>query len=211
VGEGRFVNGANIDGSWYRDVIRFARDTPWLHGFFTVYTTLALVLLLLLWIYGYVRARSWSPGAMAGVIWTPIGVVVAYVISKAIKSGVDEVRPCNHSHVPTVVPCEPLHDYGFPSDHSAVVAAATVGLFLISRVLGWIAVVLSLLEGFSRVYVGAHYPHDVIGGLLLGVLVGLLGLALRAALARGVTRLRPGPAGLLLGRAGAVPARHARR
>ncbi len=36
-----------------------------------------------------------------------------------------------------------------------------------------LAVLATALMGFSRVYVGAHYPHDVIAGLLVGVLVGL--------------------------------------
>jgi len=34
-----------------------------------------------------------------------------------------------------------------------------------------IAAALALLEGFSRVYIGVHYPHDVIAGLLVGALV----------------------------------------
>jgi len=46
-------------------------------------------------------------------------------------------------------------------------------LFLISWRLGVLAVLATALMGFSRVYVGAHYPHDVIAGLLVGVLVGL--------------------------------------
>jgi membrane-associated phospholipid phosphatase len=199
-GRPTFVNGASIDASWYLDVVRFARDTPWLHTFFSVYTTAGLLLLAALWVYGYLRARSWPPRAMAGVIWTPIAVVVSYVISKAIKGGVDEIRPCNHFPVRPVLACDPRTDYSFPSDHATIAAAAVVGLFLVSRRLGAVAVVVALLEGFSRVYVGAHYPHDVVAGYVIGVLVGVLGLLARGILARGVARCRPGPAGAVLGR-----------
>jgi undecaprenyl-diphosphatase len=61
------------------------------------------------------------------------------------------------------------------------VAAATVAaLFLLDRRLCAIAAVFALVEGFSRVYVGAHYPHDVLGSALLALPVAYLtSLALR--------------------------------
>lgn len=46
-------------------------------------------------------------------------------------------------------------------------------LFLVSTRLGVIATIAALLMGFSRMYVGAHYPHDVAAGIVVGVVVGL--------------------------------------
>ena len=66
------------------------------------------------------------------------------------------------------------HTGAFPSGHSAsAFAAATVIAFSSPR-LAVPAYVLAALVAWSRVYVGVHWPLDVIGGAALGVLVGTL-------------------------------------
>jgi membrane-associated phospholipid phosphatase len=65
-------------------------------------------------------------------------------------------------------------DGSFPSDH-AVMADAAAGLWLASRVLGAIADAAAVLMAFSRVYIAAHYPWDVVAGLAFGALVAVLG------------------------------------
>jgi membrane-associated phospholipid phosphatase len=87
-------------------------------------------------------------------------------------------------------------DFSFPSDHATAVGAVAVGLLLVRPRLGAIAAALALLLAFTRVYVGVHYPGDVLAGLVLGgaVAVAVRLLALRVgvpALERlGRTRLR---------------------
>jgi undecaprenyl-diphosphatase len=66
-------------------------------------------------------------------------------------------------------------DAGFPSDHAVMAGAATLGLWLVSRRLGLLAAVASILLGFARIYVGAHYPQDVLAGFALGAVVSLVG------------------------------------
>ena len=69
------------------------------------------------------------------------------------------------------VPCirRPSDRYSFPSGHTAAafVVVATVGLFYSFLFLPLL--LLALLIGFSRIYLGVHYPTDILAGALLGI------------------------------------------
>lgn len=89
--------------------------------------------------------------------------------------------------------CPAPDDYAFPSNHTTVAFAFAVALLLISRRLGTLALVTAIAMGASRVYVGAHYPHDVAVGALVGSVVSLVTvLALRRIAPPLVERLRTG-------------------
>lgn len=183
------LDGASIDGSLYLDVNGFARDTSWLHGAMQAFTDIGLALFALLMLVAWWRARGRGAAAMAAALAVPVATVVAYFANDLVKSLFDEPRPCHvYPDAFLLDGCDPVGDYAFPSNHSTIVAAAAVGLYLVERKWGLLAAVVAIIMAFSRVYVGAHYPHDVIAGLVGGAIVGLIVALIVARLLRPVVR-----------------------
>jgi membrane-associated phospholipid phosphatase len=136
------------------------------------------------------KARSAGAARMAAALCVPFVVLAVYLVNDLVKSLFAEQRPCRTLHTVTVESCPPLGDYAFPSNHSAIAAAAAIALLLASRRAGRYAIPLAVLMGVSRVWIGVHYPHDVLAALALGGLVAWpLALASRQA-APAVARLR---------------------
>lgn len=137
------------------------------------------ILVLLAW--RSARRSPNAPRAVAATAWAGLGTVAAVGINQMIVAGVHRARPyAVLSGVETLV--ARTHDSSFPSDHALTAGAATAGLWIIARYtsksvrfLAIVASVLSLIVAFARVYVGAHYPSDVIVGLAVGAVIVLIG------------------------------------
>ena len=134
-----------------------------------------------------------------GTLWlTVIAVALADWSATGIKALVGRERPPLHYARPKALVPVP-HDSSFPSGHAATsFAAATMLTFAFPR-LAPAFFVLAAAVAFSRVYVGVHYPLDVLGGALLGVLV--------ATALRGVLHLRGRSKGRGLTPPGSEPSR----
>lgn len=74
-------------------------------------------------------------------------------------------------------------DYSFPSGHTAASFTAVVALSFAGEKRAWkAALVLACLIAFSRMYLYVHYPTDVLGGVLVGILAGYGGYRVVKAL-----------------------------
>lgn len=154
------------------------------------------LLLALRWWRG--RARR-AADAVAGVLLTGLGTVLAYGASEALKLVVDEERPCRAlTGIPAVSECPPPGDWSFPSNHATLAAALATGLALLRP--RWALLVLPIggATAALRVAAGVHYPHDVLAGAVLGatvtaaVVIALLPFATDAVRAAGGLRpVRP--------------------
>ncbi|WP_103348865.1 phosphatase PAP2 family protein [Amycolatopsis sp. CA-128772] len=196
------MDGGAIDGGWYLKVTGFARHTPWLHGFLQIFCNAGLLLLAVLAGMLWWRARHQAATRMAAVLWVPTAVLLAYGVSNLVKVAVREPRPCiRYPTVPTVATCDFATDYSFPSNHVTIVVAAAIALLIVSRRAGLAALAIALVIGFSRVYLGAHYVHDVFAAAVLGAVVAVCGLLTRGPLTTLVDRMRAGRLRPLVGTA----------
>jgi undecaprenyl-diphosphatase len=178
-----------IDSGWYRDITDFAQSATWLAEPVIVFAeygvfALGLVVAGLLW-----WARRRESATLASVLWVPIAMVASYLIDLAVKNLFAETRPCRVvPGVHTLLPCDGPTDYAFPSNHTVIATAFAVSVFLVNRRWGMFAGVFAIMMAASRVYVGAHYPHDVLAGLILGGAVGACGVLARQPLTAAVDR-----------------------
>jgi undecaprenyl-diphosphatase len=114
------------------------------------------------------------------------GGTTAWLLAKAAKVVVERGRPASLLRSVSLRGNE-KGDRGFPSGHAAVSAALTVVIFPYrSNTERAALAALSGFVGFSRMYVGAHLPLDVVGGSALGVAIGsAVNLSLRPEPQRG--------------------------
>ena len=114
-----------------------------------------------------------------------IGIVMAVSLcmdallcNVILKPMIARIRPY---HVNTAIELlvRPPRDYSFPSGHTAASFAAVAALYFTGqKKMGRIFLIAAILIAFSRMYLYIHYPTDILGGILVGVLSGYLGYVL---------------------------------
>ncbi|MEU5093544.1 phosphatase PAP2 family protein [Streptomyces sp. NPDC020996] len=182
-------DGSSVDGSAYLDVVRAARHAPgWLDGAVSFWSAYGLAVFAVLAGLGWWYARRAGGAAAVTALAVPVVVVVASGVDAVVKLAVREDRPCRSLRVKTLEACPAPGDWSFPSNHAAIAAAAAVALFFVSRRLGAVAAVAAVAMAVSRVWVGVHYPHDVVAGMLAGGLVALLSMTALGRCSRSVGR-----------------------
>ncbi|UYQ63024.1 phosphatase PAP2 family protein [Streptomyces peucetius] len=185
---GLAADGLNPDVGLLYDINGLAKDAPaWFDRtmeFVGEYGIMLAMVLVVLWCWWSVRRRGTaeeSVSAVAGLIWTPLAAGIALLINIPIRGFVERPRPfLDHEGIEILV--KGKTDYSFVSDHATIAMAIAAGLFIAHRRFGLAALGLAVAEGFCRVYMGVHYPTDVIGGFALGTAAALLLAPLALAL-----------------------------
>ncbi len=97
--------------------------------------------------------------------------VIAWVCSHFLKSIFKIPRP--HIAIDSVSVSDSL--YSFPSGHVTFFFAIATALYFYHRKLAYAVALFGLAVGLARVDIGYHYPIDIVGGMVLGIVVGYAG------------------------------------
>ena len=111
------------------------------------------------------------------MVWVAVFSLVVVVLtdqssSTWIKPWLERLRPCKVMTVHLLVNCGV--GYSFPSSHAANLFGQALFYGLLYRKYMPYALLAAFLVGISRVFVGVHYPLDVLGGMILGGAEGAL-------------------------------------
>ncbi|MFI5867983.1 phosphatase PAP2 family protein [Streptomyces sp. NPDC051546] len=188
-------DGSAIDGRAYLDIVDLARRAPgWVDSLIAGWSAYGLGVFALLMLLAWWQARRAGTPAAVTALAVPLVTVLAFGVDSLLKLAVREDRPCQRLSVVILEACPAPGDWSFPSNHAALASAAAFALLLVSRRLGLIALAAAILMAASRVWVGVHYPHDVLIGFAVGALVALLATwAVRRKQIALAARLKDGP------------------
>ena len=147
----------------------------WLGRGLSTFETLAVPLLAVatfaLWLLARPGGdRKWKLATASALGAAALGLVINQLIAKLLW---DRARPFE-THPTAHVWGGRSHDPSFPSDHSSAAFAIAFAIFLYDRLVGSLFLCAAALIAAGRVFVGAHYPADVLAGALVGLAAALI-------------------------------------
>ncbi len=116
--------------------------------------------------------RTRPAGAACAIALVLQGVLINLVIKPIVA------RPRPYDACSLLIPLVArLRDYSFPSGHTGCAfSAALVMARMLPKKIGIPAIIIACLLAFSRMYVGVHYPTDVLAGALIGCGCAVIGM-----------------------------------
>jgi undecaprenyl-diphosphatase len=184
---------AAVDYRVYHAVNAFTLHHPWLGRAFgdaeTILPILIAVAALGLWLLARPGAeRHWKLASASGLA----SAALALLVNRVVAAFWSRQRPYEAHHGAHVWVAR-SHDPSFPSDHASAAYGIAFAVLFFDRIVGALFLAAATLIAAGRVFVGAHYPADVLAGCVVGaacaVVVVRLARPLLAACVRVVERV----------------------
>ncbi|MEE9223674.1 MAG: phosphatase PAP2 family protein [Thermoplasmata archaeon] len=159
--------------SWNEDLFRFINQdmaNPGLDVFFSI-----LIILGAVYVWLVLVPALWWKGKRNEAVDLFFLIVLVLLLTTVLKFLFAVPRPEDFREVPIPVPGYfGLDVYSFPSNHAS--RAFACALFLSFRFRKWTVplFVFAFFIGLAKIYVGAHYPLDIVGGAVVGLIFGFL-------------------------------------
>jgi undecaprenyl-diphosphatase len=140
------------------------------------------------------RAAAWRVLLTIALCYALVDAVIKPIVARQRPTSIESVEATAAKR--DLPPLPPT--YSFPSGHATATFGAAVAVSRMWPRTAFVWWTLAVLIGYSRIYLGHHYPLDVIGGAVLGVAVAfwVLGGRHRATYAR--TLPSPLPSGVIV-------------
>ena len=130
---------------------------------------IGIVILAILWLL--LLTKGGRPGRIAALLLIPTIALSDQLNSSFLKFIIDRPRPCHElANVHLLVGCG--SGYSFPSSHAVNNFAAALVLSYFLPRWTWAFFSYASVIAFSRIYVGVHYPSDVLAGAFVGLIIG---------------------------------------
>jgi undecaprenyl-diphosphatase len=102
-----------------------------------------------------------------------VSAVLAWVVNQWIGELYFRPRPFVDLAAVHKLISKSVDEKSFPSDHTAIAFALALAVFMVNRKWGIALLILAVLTALGRVLVGVHYPTDVLGGAVVGIIAAL--------------------------------------
>jgi membrane-associated phospholipid phosphatase len=178
-----------MDYRIYHAINRFVVDHSWIGSGLSIVENWAVPLVAAATFALWLLARPGSSRKWKLACASALGSAgLALVINQLIAQAWHRPRPFA-DHPSAHVWGSRSHDPSFPSDHASAAFAIAFAVFLFDRVVGSIFLAAAAVIAVGRVFIGAHYPADVVAGCLVGLAAALLVARLARPIMERVVRL----------------------
>jgi undecaprenyl-diphosphatase len=156
-----------------------AGRVPFIDGLFkglsNDYFAIISCCLILIWLWFGTRGETLRQMNQQLVITAVISIGLASILVQICNTFYFRVRPFNELPIGSVnlLFYRPT-DSSFPSNLAAVLFAIAISVFIKNKIWGSVLLAIAALGSFGRIFIGIHYPLDVLGGAVFGTAGALL-------------------------------------